>query len=281
MKLKSFQFILVGMVIVAAVGSFFSTRAQMFATGSFELDRWLGLSSRQRQSLDETNRTFAEEAQELTVVYQGHRQKLARLFADPNSSEESIRNQVQIVLESNNTLLRCVVGHILDIREHLTEDQCRQFTGLCYGAMCGQGRGRWAQSGRKGRGYGYGARNGMGRGRGRGARFGRHLAFTAEQEATVTRLDPNFVVESEQLTERMQQRHQGLSQLLEDPQADSPKVLEQLALFMNARSQFEQRTMDHLLRIRHLLTPNQMQQLLGLCETGHRRRRGWSFEGRL
>ena len=277
MKRRSFQFILAVVVVVAGVGSFFSTRAQMPPSDNSELGEWLGLSSLQQQNLVQTNMDFTDRAQQFKSVCQDHRQELARLLADPNSSEEAIRDQVQQVLESNNALIRCVVSHLLEVREYLTEEQRQQLTGLCSGAMCGQSRGRWAE-GKRGHGYGYGqgARRGMGRGRGRGARFGRHLAFTVEQETAVIQLDPNFVTESEMLTEQMAEQHQRLSQLLEDPQAERETVFGQLDRFIEARTQFEQRTIDHLIRIRHLLTQEQTQKLLGLCDPGQHRRRGWS-----
>jgi len=91
----------------------------------------------------------------------------------------------------------------------------------------------------------------------------------------VAQLDPNFAAESDELTRQVQEYHLGLSQLLENTQTDNETVREHLETFIRARSHLEQRTIDHILRIRHLLTSGQKQQLLGLCSGGMDRTRGW------
>ena len=163
MKRKSFHIVLVMLLVATAVGSFVSTRAQKPVTGQPGLCRWLNVSGQQRRHLNQTGAGFNCEAQELASAYQRERGKLAALVADPNSLEDQIQTQAQAVIESNNALVRRVVERILVVREHLTEEQRRQFTGFCGGAMRGQGRGPQNRFGPgptgprgRGRGQGYG-----------------------------------------------------------------------------------------------------------------------------
>jgi Spy/CpxP family protein refolding chaperone len=297
MKRKSFHIVLVILLGATAVGSFVSTRAQRPVAGQPGLCRWLNVSGGQRRHLNRTGAGFMCDAQELASTYHREREKLAALVADSNSPESQIQTQAQAVIESNNALVRRVVERILVVREHLTEEQRRRFTGFCGGAMRAQGRGRQNRFGPgqpqgRGRGQGFGSgrgqRLGGGRGQGRGRQRGqggaagpwqdtglsRHLALTDAQLSAVAELDPSFSAESDELSRQVQEHHLSLSQLLENTQTDNETVREHLETFIRARSHLEQRTIDHILRIRHLLTSPQKQQLLGLCSGGMGRARG-------
>ena len=297
MKRKSFHIVLVMLLVATAIGSFVSTRAQRPVAGQAGLCRWLNVSGRQRRHLNRTGAGFVCDAQELASTYQREREKLSTLIADPNSPENQIQIQAQTVIESNNALMRRVVERILVVREHLTEEQRRRFTGLCGGAMRGQGRGHQnrfgpGQPGGKGRGQGFGRGRGQGYGNGRGRQrgqrgqggpagpwqgtgLGRHLTLTEAQLTAVAQVDPNFAAESDELSRQVQEYHLSLSRLLENTQTDSETVREHLETFIRTRSHLEQRVIDHILRIRHLLSSTQRQQLMSLCSGGMGRARGW------
>ena len=120
-------------------------------------------------------------------------------------------------------------------------------------------------------GVGRGPGRGMGMGMGRGQRWGRlapALALTEAQQVEVSQLDPAFETEVSRLTQRVRGLHSQFAQNLADPELADAVIQASLDELIAARVQMEQRTVEHVLRIRSLLNPEQQERLIGLSQRG-------------
>jgi len=106
---------------------------------------------------------------------------------------------------------------------------------------------------------------GPGMGPGRGCRFAQHLAMDEQQLASIEQIDPGFAQESAVLSQRVKQQYSQLAACLKDSQSTDQQIRGQLEPLFESRVQLEERTVEHVLRIRDILTPEQQLMLVGLC----------------
>lgn len=287
MKKRPSHIVLGILVVTATVVSFVSTRAaQRLMIGQPGLGHWLDVPDQERRLLDQTNARFHSDVRELASVYDRERERLAVLVADSNSLEDQIQAQARAVIEGNNALARRVLERVLVVREHLTQEPRHRFARFCGSAVRGQGRRHRNRSGPeradpRGQGRSRGPRPGRRHMRGQqGGQsqaavgswqttgLSRHLKLTNTQLTAITNADPDFAEELDQVTRRVEDHHLALSQRLEDTGTSDETAREHLEIFISARAHLEQRAVNHVLRVRHLLTPGQKRKLSNLCADG-------------
>jgi type II secretory pathway component PulM len=100
------------------------------------------------------------------------------------------------------------------------------------------------------------------------------LALTETQQAEVLELDPSFEADVTQFTESVLMLHGQFVQNLTDPNGSDEVIRASLEALIVARTRLEQRTTEHVLRIRPLLSVDQQQRLVGLSQRGCRWRGG-------
>lgn len=290
MKRKIFQFGLLTLVMAATAATFFVTRSlgqRRGGDGAGTRD-WLSLSGAQCQRIGQEDPGFREQADILAQRLQDQQQELIYQIRDENMPDEAVLEQSRRVVETHHDLMRRVVQHLLVVRRHADTQQCLQLRGLCSGALTeggagGRQHGRQAQmphqggQGPHGPGRGQGRGMGMGLGMGRGM-GGRHrgnqlapaLALTEAQQETVLQRDPNFETDVTILTEAVHTLHGQFAQNLTDPNVADEVIQLSLEELVVARARLEQRTTEHVLRIRSLLSADQQQRLIGLSQRGRR-----------
>lgn len=234
-----------------------------------QLGCWLQLSDQQTSALQGHGQGFADKTAQLAQDYRFQRQHLASLLQDSHTAPDTIREQAQYTVQANHALLSQVIEHVLAVRASLNPEQRAQLMGLCSRLVSHRGMGMGQGPGRgmgRGRGRGRGQHRGRhGMGPGRGCRFAQHLAMDEQQLTSIGQLDPNFTRESAELSQRVKQQYSQLAACLADSQSTDQQVRAQLEPLCESRIQLEERTVEHVLRIRDILTPEQQLMLVGLC----------------
>jgi len=110
---------------------------------------------------------------------------------------------------------------------------------------------------------------GMGRRRRHGC-LAPTLALSDTQYERSAQLDPQFETEVTQLADTVRARHRQFAGNLADTGVSDAAIQSSLEDLIAARTQLEQRTVEHVLRIRPLLTAEQQQRLIGLAQRGCR-----------
>jgi uncharacterized membrane-anchored protein YhcB (DUF1043 family) len=280
MTRSAFHSILIMIIVGMCLGSFAWTAARRTPAPQGcqgQLGCWLQLSDQQSSQLQSRDQGFANMSAELAQAYRSQRQHLAELFRDSNTAPERIREQAQQAVQANHALQSQVIEHVLAVRADLDPEQRTQLMGLCSrlvshrGMGLGKGPGRGMGMG-MGRGMGPGRGQhrgqpgfGAGRGSGRGCRFAQHLAMNDQQLASIQQLDPDFAQTSADLSGKVKEQYSQLAACLEDLQSTDQRIREQLEHLFESRIHLETRTVQHVLRIRAILTPEQQLMLVGLC----------------
>jgi hypothetical protein len=118
--------------------------------------------------IDSRDATFKADLASLRAELAARRQALADALESPDSSDDEVRNGVERIIETHNTLERRVTEYLLVVRDELTPQQRTKLFRLCSeGVRGGHGRG-WGRGGGRGAGRGRGMGGGRGRGHGRG-----------------------------------------------------------------------------------------------------------------
>jgi len=288
MKRTIFHFGLLVLVLLTTATVFSVTRSlgQRRATDAGGAGQWLCLSGTQCQQIRQEDPGFREQAQQLTQRLQDQQQNLLEQIQDADIPDETILKQSRLVVDTHHDLMRRVVRHLLVVRRYADTQQCLQLRSLCSGALVpgatGERHGRQARmqhqrgQGPHGPGWGQGRGMGMGRGMGRGRhqRMQLALALTETQQEEVLQLDPDFDQDVTQRTESVRMLHGQFTQHLMDPNVSDEVIHSSLEELILARTQLEQRTTEHVLRIRSLLSADQQQRLIGLSQRGCRWRGG-------
>jgi Spy/CpxP family protein refolding chaperone len=105
------------------------------------------------------------------------------------------------------------------------------------------------------------------------------LGLTEAQQEKSAQLDPAFEADVAQLAEAVRTQHRQFRQNLADPDVSDAAVESSLEELIAARTRLEQRTVEHVLRIRPLLSTEQQQRLIGLSQRGCRWRRAAELDG--
>ncbi len=295
MTRKLFHYGLAVLVLVTACTAFAVMRGvnQRHQTRAGYASTWLSLSNTQCRQINQTDPDFKAQARILTEQLQAHQQGLIDLIGTADSADDSIRMQALLVVDAHHRLMRRVVQRLLAVRRYTDTQQGLRLQGLCAGVMgfgpqmrgyAEQGQMQQGEQGMHGpgRGPGMGRRDGRGRGMGMGMRMGRQrrgrlapaLALTESQQSEVIQLDPSFEADVTPLTEQLRTLHGQFAQNLADPKVSEAVIQSSLDELIRVRVLLEQRTVDHVLRIRPLLSLDQQQRLIGLSKMGCGRRRG-------
>ena len=295
MKIKVRTVVILFLASVVGVGSFYITRsleADNVYSAQICMRNWLALTDEQEKVIQQSDPDFDTEAAELSLAFMSERQQLARFLDVTNSTDEEITAQVERVIKANVALIRRVVTYILAIRKHLSPKQQQPLMHLCSNIIQGRAGKRRLLGGTNGgsgkqyfgRGKGNGRRPGRygpgsGRGQGRGRRYrgglSRNIEFTPEQIQAIQRLDPGFEAKSVEFTKIASKEHEQLALLLETPSENDNVILQQLEKLLEARSQLERLTSQHVLLIRPHLSSEQQKILVGLSANCGRR---WNRE---
>ena len=266
MARKLFHLGLVGVVLVAGAASY-AVRRNLCSVDAKPMDcarRWLGLSNEQCRNIRREDPNFRQEAQALSLVLQEARQTMTTLVANSQTSDEALEDQAQAVLDAHHALMRRSLRHLMVIREFADVSQGIRLNSLCSSAMrCGNGRGP-----------GMGPGMGMGMGPGMGLRhaqmhgqraLGSVLTLTESQRQAISKINPDYETECFELMRQVRMAHMGLSQALQEGDNPREAIHQALESFIAARTAFERHTIAYVISIRHLLTPDQQQRLIGLC----------------
>jgi hypothetical protein len=281
MTRKLFHYGLVIVVLVTATAAFsvmrsLNQRRQAHGDGTSE---WLSLSGTQSRQINQADPDFKEQAQVLSEQLQAHQQGLINLIRVADSTDESVRMQAILVVDAHHRLMRRVVQRLLAVRRYTDTQQGARLRGLCSGVMgCGPqgGPGMHGPGHGPGRGMGMGMGPGMGRGMGmrmgmgqqRCGRMAPALALTPAQEEKIVQLDPSFETDVPPLTEKVRMLHGQFAQNLADSEVSDAVIQSSLDDLIRARVLLEQRTTEHVVRIRPLLSVEQQQRLIGLSQMG-------------
>ncbi len=285
MKRKIFQFGLLTLVMAATAATFFVSRSlgqRRGGAGAGTRD-WLSLSGAQCRRIGREDPGFREQADVLAQRLQDRQQELIDQIRDEDTPDQAILDQSRRVVATHHDLMRRVVQHLLVVRRHADTRQCLQLRGLCSGTLTveagggRQGGQRVQQGGRgpHGPGRGQGRGMGMGMGRGMGGRHRRNqlapvLALTEDQQENVLQRDPDFETDVTLLAEAVHTLHGQFAQNLTDPNVTDEAIELSLEELIVARARLEQRTTEHVLRIRSLLSVDQQRLLIGLSQRGRR-----------
>ncbi|MCO6437900.1 MAG: periplasmic heavy metal sensor [Phycisphaerae bacterium] len=143
------------------------------------LARALGLSPEDARALHDRDPSFGADLRKLRDQLDATREDFARLLEDPSTPEQTLRDQIDRVIDTHNQLERRVFEHILALREELDPKQRRALLSLCAEGVRRGPRAPWRHRGGRGEldeppggpdgggppGWGRG-RGGPGRGRG-------------------------------------------------------------------------------------------------------------------
>lgn len=100
------------------------------------------------------------------------------------------------------------------------------------------------------------------------------LAIPAKDWSRATALDQSFPEESRKLTETLAAERNRFADLLDDANVSDQALLDQMEKVLAAQGALERRVAQHLIKIRHQLTPAQQKQVMGLASEKVRRG-GW------
>ena len=271
---------------MAGLSSFYITRSlesKRVPSGQRCMQNWLGFTGEQDEAVLQSDPHFDTEAAELSLAFIQERQQLAHLFDIPISSNDQVMAQVEKVIGVNHDLIKRVVEYILAVRSHLSPVQGQQLMRFCSDTIRGMGaRGRLGLGG-SGGGGGGGGGGGQGRGsghapgpydqgsgRGQGRRRRQHGQLThnieldQEQMEIAGQLDPMFETDSAELATTVETEYEQFALLLETASVSDNEIRQELENLLEARTQLEQRTAQHVLLIRPYLLPEQQKVLVGL-----------------
>ena len=144
MARKLFHLSLLGVVLVAGAASY-AVRRNLGASDGRPMDcarRWLDLSNKQCRNIQSNDPDFRQEAQALSLKLQEARQTMATLVADMQTSDDTLSEQAEVVLDAHHALMRRSMRHLMVVREYADVSQGVRLNTLCSNAMrCGEGRG--------------------------------------------------------------------------------------------------------------------------------------------
>jgi hypothetical protein len=126
------------------------------------LSGWLQVTPQQQERLGSVDAGFIEDQARLEAALFAERQKLAELFESADSSGEAILQQVERVIEADNTLERRVAKHLVALAPHLTNEQRGRLYGHCAKYVRDAGGCRWRHQGNDGAGCGPGSPKSVG-----------------------------------------------------------------------------------------------------------------------
>jgi len=86
-----------------------------------------------------------------------------------------------------------------------------------------------------------------------------------QQLASIDQLDPDFAQASATLSDQVKTQYSQLAACLENLESTDQRIREQFERLFERRIALETRTVQHVLRIRDILTPQQQLMLVGLC----------------
>jgi len=112
------------------------------------LCRWLQLSPKQGDKVQQADPAFQSETASLSATLQQEREKLASLLDNPDTPDDAILAQEEKVIAAHNALERRVMLHLLAVRPYLDRRQQRRLMGLCASGVRQAARRRW-RGGRK------------------------------------------------------------------------------------------------------------------------------------
>lgn len=96
------------------------------------------------------------------------------------------------------------------------------------------------------------------------------LGVPADQRVEIRNHDPRFAEDLARLRADLAGARDALASALENPQASDEEVRSRVEAALAANAAMERRVTDYVLAIRHHLTGDQQQRLLGLCAEGVR-----------
>ncbi len=91
------------------------------------------------------------------------------------------------------------------------------------------------------------------------------LAIPARDWSRACATDPGFTEESKTLRASADTARTRLAELLDNPEATDESILAQVEQVIASHDQLERRVAQHLMMIRHQLSPEQQKQLMGLA----------------
>lgn len=264
MTRRLFHLGLLGVVLVAAAASY-AVHLRLDPVGGRPLEcarQWLTLSRQQCRNIRSEDPEFQSEAQALSQSLQTARQTMVNLIADVQTPDQALYDQAQVVLEAHHALMRRTIRHLMVIRGCVNTGQGVRLNALCSNAMrCGPGQGMGR--GRQGHGMGMG----MGMGRDRGS-LGPALTLTDAQRQTIARTHPDYETQAADLAAQVRAAHMTLARTLQDSNSPDESIQQALEHFITVRTLLERQTVNYVLAIRPLLTPDQQQCLIGLSQRG-------------
>ncbi len=107
----------------------------------------------------------------------------------------------------------------------------------------------------------------------------RWLSVTPAQREQIQRLDPDFYADVVSQREKLADERDSLAALLEDPEATSEEITQQVERSIELGNELERRVTKHLLLLRKILTADQQKRLFGLAASGVRQRMAWCGRG--
>ena len=129
---------LVLLTVLLFVGSFAITVVSRSQTTepvppapSTPLAQWLHLEQDQAAEVSEHDPHFAEDVQKLRDTLANERARLITLFENIETSDEDLRQQIEVVIDAHNQVERRVADYLITVRHHLTPAQQQRLFSLC------------------------------------------------------------------------------------------------------------------------------------------------------
>jgi len=248
----------------------------------YGLRNWFHLTTEQEEAIQKADPTFGQEVSSQVRQLCSEQQKLAFLFDDAASENETIQLQVKRVITAHHALIRRIGVHLLAIRRTLSAEQQKQLMQLCAEVVRGrEGQHLLCQCDKSGcpckccqqeekgcQGCPSSSVCSDRRDRCKGCRrgtFSQEVELSPEQEKQIEKIDPDFAGESAILAEEVKRAHGDLAREMESMGSSDEQILQRLETVAEAHDRLEQRTIQHVLSIRSCLTARQQKRIAGLC----------------
>jgi hypothetical protein len=98
---------------------------------STPLAQWLHLEHEQATEVDKHDPQFAEDVRKLRETLANERARLITLFENIETSDEELRQQIEVVIDAHNQVELRVADYLITVRHHLTPAQQQRLFSLC------------------------------------------------------------------------------------------------------------------------------------------------------
>jgi len=102
-----------------------------------------------------------------------------------------------------------------------------------------------------------------------------YLSLSKAQEKKIESLNKSFYIKVQKIRAQLGQKRAELSELLRETSSDQEKIRDKIDEIASLQVQLQKETINHLERIRAILTPKQQEKFFSLIRKGLHPQRSW------